>query len=214
MRRPPTNLDDFLQGSEGLPEPEPNPPKTSQKQVPKKSTPARSESSPKQVPKKSTPARSESSKDETVAIRLGSDSRAKKAAAKKTQSSNGKKQKTSSSANSPSASPGSTAHQKKTAAAPKTRRTPRNMQEPAGSSDRQRARTVPGEAAATVIMSVRVPIELRERLEDILAAYSGVTFSDLVIRGLQTMVNEVEESHLDRTGQELPQRETRPEFPL
>ena len=84
----------------------------------------------------------------------------------------------------------------------------------AETADRPRGRTVPGEAAPTVIMSVRVPIELRERLEDILAAYSGVTFSDLVIRGLQSMVTEVEERHLERTGQTLPRRETRPEFPL
>lgn len=80
--------------------------------------------------------------------------------------------------------------------------------------EERRSRTVAGEAARTVTMSVRVPVELRERLEDIVAAYAGVTFSDLVIRGLEEMVVKAEDRYRQTMGQDLPQRGQRPELRL
>ncbi len=199
MRRPPANLDDFLNGGEGAitaDRPEsgdnegrtvsetPNVEPAAEKKV--ASEPARksgAEPADRKAEKKKSSSRATSSPTKTTTDR-GSDR----------------------------------ASNRRPANRPKNpRKAPAAMIETTETqheSGERRARTVPGEAAPTVIMSVRVPIDLRERLEDILAAYSGVTFSDLVIRGLQTMVNEVEQRHRERTGEELPKRQSRPEFPL
>lgn len=173
MRRPPSNLDDFLQGGESLPADETARPTDRPKAKRRAAAP------PKATPRGKKAASSAS----TAAV---------EAPAVK-----------------PLRPPVVEA-----ATAPEPRTVDPNAAPKPDNGDRGRSRTVSGEAAATVIMSVRVPIELRERLEDILAAYSGVTFSDLVIRGLQSITTEVEARHRERTGVDLPRRQERPEFPL
>lgn len=196
MRRPPANLDDFLSGGEGA--------ITTDRPEEGDTEERRTSETPKAVQKKAAgePARDSAA---TGVARPGEKKKRRKRA-------------TPSTAETTTALGSDRASNPRSTNRPKIpRKAPAAMIESTASpneSGERRGRTVPGEAAPTVIMSVRVPIDLRERLEDILAAYSGVTFSDLVIRGLQTMVNEVEQRHRERTGEELPKRQSRPEFPL
>ena len=205
MRRPPTNLDDFLSGGEGAISPD-HPEKDGTKnrttnEGRKASETSNAEPAAKKKsarkPAQRTGARSPDPKGDKQSSR----SRSASASSKKSSS------RTSAPASDPSSASRPQTTRKASAPMIESTETPND-------SNERRGRTVPGEAAPTVIMSVRVPIDLRERLEDILAAYSGVTFSDLVIRGLQSMVNEVEQRHRERTGEELPKRQSRPEFPL
>ena len=201
MRRPPANLDDFLRGGEGTtPESpagssEPPTPEAPKDEAPKQASKTAAE---KIIANKKPAKRSGQNKSQKPAAHTKPAAAAPTAGTRpRTKSTRGPSRQSSNQ--------------------PSPRKVPAPMIEPTeapSESGDRRGRTVPGEAAPTVIMSVRVPIDLRERLEDILAAYSGVTFSDLVIRGLQTMVNEVEQRHRERTGEELPRRQSRPEFPL